>query len=67
MNGYRFHTNSWSEGRKTYNAGVTVRGNAHDEDGVDYYGILQEIMELQYPGLNERSVMLFSCEWFDRS
>ena len=51
--------------KKTYNAGVSVKGNAHDEDGVEYYGILHEIVEVQYPGMNERNVILFSCEWFD--
>ena len=43
VNGYKFHTNSWSEGRKTYNAGVCVKGSADSIDEITYYGILQEI------------------------
>ena len=50
VNGYRFHTNSWSEGRKTDNSGVSVKGTAESIDETIYYGILQEIIQLEYPG-----------------
>ena len=29
----------------------------------DYYGLLQEVIELDYDGLNK--VVLFRCNWFD--
>ncbi|KAK1611184.1 hypothetical protein QYE76_034857 [Lolium multiflorum] len=38
-----------------------------DEDETEYYGVLQEVLELQY-GSNkhgDRSVYLFRCDWFD--
>ncbi|XP_019240729.1 PREDICTED: uncharacterized protein LOC109220717 [Nicotiana attenuata] len=44
VNGYKFHTEEWSNGKKTKNSGVWVKG---DRD-VDYYGVLQEILELEY-------------------
>ncbi|KAK1667487.1 hypothetical protein QYE76_055646 [Lolium multiflorum] len=37
------------------------------EDETEYYGVLQEVLELQY-GSNkhgDRSVYLFRCDWFD--
>ncbi|PKU61615.1 hypothetical protein MA16_Dca027191 [Dendrobium catenatum] len=65
VNGFRFHTKSWSEGRKTENCGVCVRGNTHEEDECDYYGILNEVLDLEYPGEDENFVCLFNCQWYD--
>jgi len=36
-------------------------GNGKDE--IDYYGILTEVIELQY--LDNNRVVLFRCKWFD--
>ncbi|XP_019230115.1 PREDICTED: uncharacterized protein LOC109211070 [Nicotiana attenuata] len=44
VNGYKFHTEEWSKGKKTNNSGVWVKG----EGDVDYYGVIQEILELEY-------------------
>ncbi|KAI0516679.1 hypothetical protein KFK09_009356 [Dendrobium nobile] len=65
VNGFRFHTKSWSEGRKTENYGVCVRGNTHEEDECDYYGILNEVLDLEYPEEDENFVCLFNCQWYD--
>ncbi|PKU84739.1 hypothetical protein MA16_Dca008149 [Dendrobium catenatum] len=65
VNGFRFHTKSWSEGRKTENYGVCVRGNTHEKDECDYYGILNEVLYLEYPGKDENFVCLFNCQWYD--
>ncbi|CAH1412938.1 unnamed protein product [Lactuca virosa] len=47
VNGYKFHTQQYGEGRVTNNFGVCVRGETYnDEQESDYYGILQEILEL---------------------
>ncbi|PKU66111.1 hypothetical protein MA16_Dca026356 [Dendrobium catenatum] len=46
------------------NSGVCVRGNTHTGDDSEYYGVLQEILEVEYPGHNS-TVYLFNCEWFD--
>lgn len=45
----------------TYNAGVCVR----DEDSTEYYGVLREIIQLQYPGSEDNTVILFNCKWFN--
>ncbi|PKU63950.1 hypothetical protein MA16_Dca021579 [Dendrobium catenatum] len=33
-------------------------------DDSEYYGVLQEILEVEYPG-QRNTVYLFNCEWFD--
>lgn len=63
MNGYKFHTQSWSEGKKTINSGVYVKGVTEGGED-DFYGVIKHIYELCY---NENKVVLFYCEWFDPS
>ena len=44
------------------NYGVCVRG----VDGVEYYGLLQEVLQLTYVGANGcYKITLFKCDWFD--
>lgn len=44
------------------NYGICVKS----VQGSDYYGILQEIIELTYVGARKRyTTVLFKCEWFD--
>lgn len=60
--------------RKTQNCGVTVRATTssyssiRDQNPVlgelDYYGILQNVIELDYGG--GRRVVLFECEWVSK-
>lgn len=45
--------------RATRNYGVCVKGET------DFYGILQEIIEVEFPGLLKLKCVLFKCEWFD--
>jgi hypothetical protein len=58
INGFRFHTRHREEKRKTQNSGVLV--NVGD---IEYFGILEEIIELQYDG--RLTVVLFKCVWYD--
>lgn len=73
-NGFRFHTKEVERKRKTQNCGVTVRATTssyssiRDQNPVlselDYYGILQNVIELDYGrGLK---VVLFECEWVSK-
>nr|GEY15801.1 hypothetical protein [Tanacetum cinerariifolium] len=41
---------------------VVVRGD-HGSSMIDYFGILQEVLEVVYLGGNKR-VLVFKCEWF---
>nr|GEW11186.1 reverse transcriptase domain-containing protein [Tanacetum cinerariifolium] len=36
---------------------------SHRENMIDFYGILQEVLELEYLGENKR-VLVFKCDWF---
>lgn len=62
VNGYRFHTESREIDRKTQDSGIVVKGE-HGEDIIDYYGIVQEVLEVEYLGENKR-VLVFKCDWF---
>ena len=69
MNGFRFHVKS-VDGGKTQNSGVFVEmetdsyATTNDPNPkcsmVEYYGVLKDIIELDYR--NERKVVLFDCD-----
>ena len=64
MNGYRFHTSRHEQtrpGRKTTNSQVFTPGT----NGVEYYGIIEEIYELEYEGRVPLTPVIFKCHWFD--
>ncbi|XP_039117900.1 uncharacterized protein LOC120253690 [Dioscorea cayenensis subsp. rotundata] len=73
INGYRFHTKSRERCRRTQNSGVLVTSSTMSyastrdasplEGNVDYYGILTDIIELDY--FNKFKVVLFRCDWAD--
>ncbi|KAK1617058.1 hypothetical protein QYE76_022575 [Lolium multiflorum] len=67
VKGARFRTLTRDKDLKTQNSGVATKGSFGDADETEYYGVLQEVLELQY-GTNkhgDRSVYLFRCDWFD--
>ncbi|KAH6806007.1 hypothetical protein C2S51_030838 [Perilla frutescens var. frutescens] len=60
VNGYCFHISELASTRKTNNSGVSLIGEHRD-----YYGVLQEILVVEYPGLPTKRVTIFNCKWFD--
>ncbi|KAI9107783.1 hypothetical protein K1719_021119 [Acacia pycnantha] len=40
-------------------------GTDYAQPKYDFYGILQDIVELEYLGVPVKNVMLFKCDWFD--
>jgi len=46
VNGYVFHIEEYGDRRKIYNNGVYVKGSTSSEFEVDYYGKLEEVVEL---------------------
>ena len=64
VNGYRFHTKDYGHNKSTMNSGICVRGNIYGENDLDYYGIVEEILELSYVGF-ENKVVILHCHWFD--
>ncbi|GKE19803.1 hypothetical protein Tco_1431315, partial [Tanacetum coccineum] len=65
VNGYKFHTSKHGSGRSTYNSGVCLKGSNYSDESNDYYSILAEIVQLEYPALPIKRVVLFICDWFD--
>nr|GME18152.1 transposon protein, putative, CACTA, En/Spm sub-class [Ipomoea batatas] len=64
VNGFRFRIEDNDKGCRTQNSGVYVIGDlGTDTNPVEYYGVLTEILELQY--LGARRVVLFRCRWFN--
>nr|CAD1843907.1 unnamed protein product [Ananas comosus var. bracteatus] len=64
INGYRFQIEDRDKGFKTQNCGVVVVGDTSAEtEKQDYYGVLTEVIELQYVGGHR--VVLFRCNWYD--
>ena len=62
VNGVRFHTRDRDSRRKSQNSGVVVEGE-HDDKLINFYGVLKEVLVLDYPVDNK--VVLFRCDWFD--
>ncbi|XP_075482523.1 uncharacterized protein LOC142522848 [Primulina tabacum] len=73
-NGFRFHTKEVECKRKTQNCGVIVQATTSSYSSIrdqnpisselDYYGILQNVIELDYEG--GRRVVLFECDWVSK-
>ncbi|XP_071707070.1 uncharacterized protein [Rutidosis leptorrhynchoides] len=50
----------------TQNCGVCVKGACYDNQESDYYGLIEEIIEVEYHNsLSHCVVVLFKCHWFD--
>lgn len=68
INGYRFRTEKLENSRPlaaTTNSGVMTSAYDANDNIVDYYGVLQNIIELSFGGSKELKVVFFECEWFD--
>ena len=73
INGLKFHTFSYDEGRPVQGSGVSLCAQTYcfeNGNNVDpvmrnkiYYGIIKEIIELNYR--NKGNVVLFKCDWVD--
>lgn len=71
INGFRFHTKDLERKRKTQNSGVVLQAmtnsfsSARDNNpiagDVTYYGVLNDIIELEYA--IDKKVVLFNCDW----
>ena len=64
VGGVRYSTVERDANKKTHNSGIMLPAakNFVNTDEIDYYGVLMEIICLQYH--NDRSVVLFKGDWF---
>ncbi|GJR66422.1 transposon, En/Spm-like, transposase-associated domain protein [Tanacetum coccineum] len=66
VNGFKFHTQTTDDGLVTQNSGVCVKGAFNDQHENDYYGLLDENIEVEYDSILGRCVVVvFKCTWFD--
>ena len=57
VHGVQFHSRTRSANTKTYSCGVLVKGTGEgDNSGVDYYGVLEEVLRVEYLGGLSRDV-----------
>ncbi|XP_072087304.1 uncharacterized protein [Arachis hypogaea] len=52
--------------KKIDNTGVYVKGDAGNGES-DWFGLLEDILELEYTGDDSNRVVLFKCQWYDPS
>jgi len=67
VNGVRYNTVHREKYLQTQNSGVMTPGT-HGDAEIDFYGVLNEIIELQYNVTTPatRSVVLFGCDWYNQ-
>ncbi|KAL1215209.1 hypothetical protein V5N11_016976 [Cardamine amara subsp. amara] len=58
--GYVFCRKARTRIRKTVNYGVVVK-----TPGLDYYGEITDILEVEYPGLVNLKCTILKCDWYD--
>ena len=62
VSGFNFHTQDYDKHKSTFNYGVSVAS----QDGGEYYGILNDIIELVYTGpIREYKTIVFKYSWMD--
>jgi hypothetical protein len=68
INGYCFRTAKLEASRPlaaTTNSGLVTSGEDATSHIIDYYDILQNIVEYTFGGAKELMVVFFQCDWFD--
>ena len=62
VNGFNFHIEEWSIGKQIVNYGVCVKGEHSGDKETYYYGVIKEIMQLEYIGEPRKQLVLFNCQ-----
>ena len=60
-----FHTNIHGTRKAADNSGVCIRAADDSQDRDDFYGQLEEIIELEYSAMPVNRVTLFKCHQYD--
>lgn len=68
VNGYRFRSKKYENSKgnlTTVNTGVIAVGiDDSTSNELEYYGIIEDIIELKFDGDENFSLVLFDCHWF---
>ncbi|XP_019197078.1 PREDICTED: uncharacterized protein LOC109190933 [Ipomoea nil] len=65
VNGFKFQTEEHCRRKSTSNYGVSIKGAGLAQSESNFFGTLQEVVEVEYPQCSIKKVVLFKCEWFD--
>lgn len=68
MNGYRFRSEKYENaksGLTTVNSGVCVSCVDEDDNMLEYYGVIEDIIKISWEGSMKLEMVLFDCHWFD--
>nr|GMD42807.1 uncharacterized protein LOC109185082 [Ipomoea batatas] len=65
VNGFKFQTEQHCIRKSTNNFGVSIKGTSLSHGDSLFFGTLKEIVEVEYPNIPLKKVVLFNCEWFD--
>nr|GMD39268.1 uncharacterized protein LOC109190933 [Ipomoea batatas] len=58
-------TEAYCSRKSTSNFGVYIKGSGLSQFESNFFGTLQEVIEVEYPNVPIKKVVLFKCEWFD--
>ncbi|KAM0837264.1 hypothetical protein ACQ4PT_061782 [Festuca glaucescens] len=68
VNGYRFRSDKYEENKNdlaSRNVGVCVTCYDGDDNPIEYFGIIEDILKISWEGSMELELVLFKCRWFD--
>ncbi|KAL0430751.1 UNVERIFIED_CONTAM: hypothetical protein Sradi_0701100 [Sesamum radiatum] len=63
VNSYNFQTEHYNTGKSTMNCRVCVKSSSYTDKENDFYGIIEEIIQLTYPLIPNFHIALFKCLW----
>ncbi|KAL2226718.1 UNVERIFIED_CONTAM: hypothetical protein Sindi_2030500 [Sesamum indicum] len=63
VNGYNFQIEHHNHGKLAMNYGVCVKSSSYTDNDNDFYGIIEEIIQLTYPLIPNLHIVLFKCRW----
>ncbi|CAH9144200.1 unnamed protein product, partial [Cuscuta epithymum] len=60
VNGYKYHTRAYGNNKPTMNSGVCVPTCSYDNSETDFFGYVDEILEMKFAGANELSIVVIA-------
>ncbi|KAK4386235.1 hypothetical protein Sango_2494100 [Sesamum angolense] len=65
INGYNFQTKRHNTGKSTMNCRICVKSSSYTNEKNNFYGIIEDIIQLTYPIIPNLHIVLFKCRWVD--